>query len=59
MLTDSFIQTMYQGVLRDDARRLDKHRQREEALQESLRKRELYERVQTVSDPAPPLPTSR
>ena len=52
-----FTQTMYQGVLRDDARRLDKHRQREEALQESLRKRELYERVQTVSNPAP-LPPS-
>jgi len=50
-------QTMYQGVLRDDARRLEKHRQREEALQESLRKRELYERVQTVTDPAP-LPSS-
>ena len=50
-----FAQTMYQGVLRDDARRLDKHRQREEALQESLRKRELYEKVQTVSDPAPSL----
>jgi len=44
---------MYQGVLRDDVRRLEKHRQREEALQESLRKRELYERVQTVSNPAP------
>lgn len=52
-----FAQTMYQGVLRDDARRLDKHRQREEALQESLRKRELYEKVQTVSSPAP-LPSS-
>jgi len=55
----SFIltQTMYQGVLRDDARRLEKHRRREEELKESLRKRELYERVQTVSDPAP-LPSS-
>ncbi|KAF9650133.1 hypothetical protein BDM02DRAFT_3112554 [Thelephora ganbajun] len=50
-------ETMYQGVLRDDARRLEKHRQREEALQESLRKQELYERVQTVSNPAP-LPSS-
>lgn len=52
-----FTQTMYQGVLRDDARRLEKHRQREDALEESLRKRELYERVQTVSKPAsmPPL----
>ena len=50
-------QTMYQGVLRDDARRLEKHKQREEALQESLRKRELYEKVQTVSSPAS-LPSS-
>ena len=53
----AFTQTMYQGVLRDDARRLEKHKQREEALQESLRKRELYERVQTVSSPGP-LPPS-
>lgn len=53
----SFTQTMYQGVLRDDARRLEKHKEREEALRESLRKRELYERVQTVSSPAP-LPSS-
>ena len=57
VLSPIFTQTMYQGVLRDDARRLDKHRQREEALQESLRKRELYEKVQTVSNPAP-LPPS-
>lgn len=54
----AFTQTMYQGVLRDDARRLDKHKQREEALQESLRKRELYERVQTVSNPASLPPSS-
>jgi protein PET117 len=39
---------MYKGVLRDDARRLEKMRQREEELRESQRKRELYERVQTV-----------
>ncbi|KAF9785189.1 hypothetical protein BJ322DRAFT_1005953 [Thelephora terrestris] len=45
-------ETMYQGVVRDDARRLEKHKQREGALQESLRRRELYERVQTVSNPA-------
>lgn len=51
-------ETMYQGVLRDDARRLEKHRHREEALQESLRKRELYERLQTVSNPAPLPPSS-
>ena len=50
-------QTMYQGVLRDDARRLEKHKQRGDALEESLRKRELYERVQTVSKPAP-MPSS-
>ena len=41
-------QTMFQGVLCDDARRLEKHKQQEEALQESLQKRELYEKVQTV-----------
>lgn len=39
---------MYKGVLRDDERRLEKKRQREEDLKESLRKRELYERVQPV-----------
>ena len=52
---------MYQGVLRDDARRVEKHKQREDALEESLRKRELYERVQTVSKPGPipsPSPSS-
>jgi protein PET117 len=49
---------MYQGVLRDDARRLGKHKQREEALEESLRKRELYEKVQTVSKPARVLSSS-
>ena len=44
---------MYKGVLRDDERRKEKMRQREEELRESQRKRELYERVQTVSHPAP------
>jgi protein PET117 len=39
---------MYQGVVRDDARRLEKMKQREEELRESQRKRELYERVQAV-----------
>ena len=39
---------MYQGVLRDDARRRKKMLQREEELKESLRKREQYERVQRV-----------
>ncbi|KAI0358016.1 hypothetical protein OH77DRAFT_1397484 [Trametes cingulata] len=42
-------ETMYQGVLRDDERRREKMRQREEELQRSMQKRELYERVQTVS----------
>ncbi|KII87336.1 hypothetical protein PLICRDRAFT_177100 [Plicaturopsis crispa FD-325 SS-3] len=41
-------ENMYKGVLRDDERRLEKKRQREEDLKESLRKRELYERVQPV-----------
>lgn len=40
---------MYQGVLRDDERRREKMKQREADLQESLRKREEYERVQPVS----------
>ncbi|EIW59794.1 uncharacterized protein TRAVEDRAFT_147933 [Trametes versicolor FP-101664 SS1] len=43
--------TMYQGVLRDDERRREKMRQREEDYQRSMQKRELYERVQTVSKP--------
>ena len=40
---------MYQGVLRDDARRKEKMRQREAELEESQRKRALYEQVQHVS----------
>lgn len=43
------LKTMYQGVLRDDERRREKMKQREADLQESLRKREEYERVQPVS----------
>jgi protein PET117 len=43
---------MYKGVLRDDERRRAKMRQREEELQASKQKRELYERVQTVERPA-------
>jgi protein PET117 len=39
---------MYQGVVRDDARRQDKMKKREEEFRESQRKRELYERVQKV-----------
>ncbi|KAH7890833.1 hypothetical protein F5I97DRAFT_1799165 [Phlebopus sp. FC_14] len=39
---------MFQGVLRDDERRRTKLRQREEDLRTSQRKREIYERTQTV-----------
>jgi protein PET117 len=39
---------MFQGVIRDDARRLEKMRQREEEFRASSRKREVYEQVQTV-----------
>ncbi|KAI8989215.1 hypothetical protein BD414DRAFT_486416 [Trametes punicea] len=46
-------ETMFQGVLRDDERRREKMRQREEDLQRSMQKREVYERVQTVSRQAP------
>ncbi|KAF9454302.1 hypothetical protein P691DRAFT_797855 [Macrolepiota fuliginosa MF-IS2] len=41
-------ETMYQGVLRDDERRREKMRQRQAELEESRRKREVYERVQNV-----------
>lgn len=41
---------MYQGVLRDDARRAAKLKERQDLLDESLRKRELYERLQRVGD---------
>ncbi len=47
------LQTMYQGILKDDVRRREKMKQREEEFQRSLQKRELYERVQAVSNPAP------
>ncbi|KLO15133.1 hypothetical protein SCHPADRAFT_825289 [Schizopora paradoxa] len=43
-------QTMYQGVVRDDARRLEKQRERQDRLDESLRKREVYEKVQVVAE---------
>jgi len=46
-LVDS--QTMYQGVIRDDARRTEKLRERQRDLEESLRKRKIYERVQVVA----------
>jgi protein PET117 len=44
-------QTMYQGVVRDEARQAAKKKQRADELLESHRKRELYERVQSVSSP--------
>jgi hypothetical protein len=47
-MTPFVMQTMYQGVVRDDARRSEKMKQREDELRESQRKRELYERVQSV-----------
>ncbi|KIM66012.1 hypothetical protein SCLCIDRAFT_111278 [Scleroderma citrinum Foug A] len=40
---------MYKGVLRDDERRREKMRHREEELRISQSKREIYERVQTIS----------
>lgn len=43
---------MYQGVLRDDERRREKMKKRTDDLQESLRKREQYERVQSVTSRA-------
>ena len=46
--SDSVDQTMYKGVLRDDARRREKMIQRQQDLDESLRKREIYERAQPV-----------
>ncbi|KAJ1306430.1 hypothetical protein OPQ81_007433 [Rhizoctonia solani] len=45
-------ETMYMGVIRDEARQAAKKKQREEELRESLRKREIYERVQTVGEVA-------
>ena len=42
---------MHQGVLRDDARRLAKQREREEALEASREKQRAYERVQKVGEP--------
>ena len=44
---------MYKGVLRDDERRREKMLKREEELQASKQKRELYERVQTVERVTP------
>lgn len=39
---------MYEGVLRDDERRKEKQLQRKAELEESRRKREIYESVQNV-----------
>lgn len=39
---------MYKGVLRDDERRKQKMKKRQEELEDSQRKREIYERVQRV-----------
>ncbi|THH17796.1 hypothetical protein EW146_g3096 [Bondarzewia mesenterica] len=41
-------QTMYKGVLRDDERRREKMKKRQEELDESQRKRAIYERLQRV-----------
>ncbi|KAF5387356.1 hypothetical protein D9757_005719 [Collybiopsis confluens] len=43
-------ESMYQGVLKDDARRLEKMKQRQLDFDESKRRRELYEHVQPVED---------
>lgn len=40
---------MYKGVLRDDEKRREKKKQREAEFIESMRKREVYERVQPVT----------
>ncbi|CAG7851492.1 SubName: Full=Uncharacterized protein {ECO:0000313/EMBL:CCA70100.1} [Serendipita indica DSM 11827] len=42
------LEDMYKGVIRDDERRAAKLRERQELLNESQRKRELYESVQKV-----------
>ncbi|KAL9713530.1 hypothetical protein Ac2012v2_003141 [Leucoagaricus gongylophorus] len=41
-------ENMYKGVLRDDERRREKMLQRQTEFEESRRKREIYERIQTV-----------
>ncbi|KAJ3866845.1 MAG: hypothetical protein NXY57DRAFT_892719 [Lentinula lateritia] len=43
-------EAMYKGVLKDDERRVAKMKQRQQEFEESQRKRELYERVQTVRE---------
>lgn len=44
---------MYKGVLKDDERRREKMRQRQDDLLASQKKREIYERVQTVEQTPP------
>ena len=41
---------MYKGVLRDDARRAAKLRERQEQLEESQQKQKIYEKVQQVKE---------
>ncbi|KAJ8086988.1 hypothetical protein AAF712_013609 [Marasmius tenuissimus] len=41
-------ESMYQGVLKDDERRREKMQQRQADFDESKRKREIYEKVQTI-----------
>lgn len=47
-LSNQNTQSMYQGVLRDDVRRREKMLQRQLDLEESKKKREIYERAQKV-----------
>ncbi|KZV96811.1 hypothetical protein EXIGLDRAFT_765046 [Exidia glandulosa HHB12029] len=48
-LQESERQAMYMGVVRDDERRKQKQLQRQQELEESQRKRAVYEAVQPVS----------
>ena len=48
---------MYRGVLLDDERRRAKLKQREDDLRESQRKRQIYERVQTIDRSSASWPT--
>ncbi|KAG8923324.1 hypothetical protein FRC03_007820 [Tulasnella sp. 419] len=46
-------ESMYQGVVKDEARMAAKKKQREEELLESMKKREVYEKFQPVGQAAP------
>jgi len=48
------LQSMYQGVLKDDERRREKMQQRQAEFDESKRKREIYEQVQTIDKSSAP-----